>query len=155
MTPHTSHSHGASLAFIGHVSIDQVENLHGTRTQPGGGALYAALAAKTLNVPSALVSAIGKDFAYRDCFQGLDTSGVKTLNIPTTRFHIRYNDHWDANYLKASASAGARIAAQQGVSVSHRGIVAGHDGVQRPGWRWFRPGYELPVPGSEVQGQRA
>jgi sugar/nucleoside kinase (ribokinase family) len=113
MSPRTSHSHGASLTFIGHISIDKVENLHGTRIQPGGGALYAALAAKTLNVRSVLVSAIGKDFAYRDCFQGLDTAGIKTLSMPTTRFHIRYNENWDANYLKASASAGARIAPSQ------------------------------------------
>ena len=36
------------LMFIGHISIDQVEIPHGVKVQPGGAALYAAMAAKTL-----------------------------------------------------------------------------------------------------------
>jgi 2-dehydro-3-deoxygluconokinase len=113
MSLRTPSSHNACLTFVGHISIDTVENMHGTRTQPGGGALYAAIAAKTLNVPTALVSAIGKDFTYHDCFQGLDASGIRTLNMPTTRFHIQYNKNWDDTYLKASSGAGARITPSQ------------------------------------------
>lgn len=113
MPSRTSNPDGAGLTFVGHISIDKVENMHGTRTQPGGGALYAAIAAKTLNVRSALVSAIGKDFAHRDCFQGLDASGIRTLNMPTTRFHIRYDENWEATYLEATSNAGARIAPSQ------------------------------------------
>lgn len=97
------------ILFIGHVSTDKVENVNGTRTQPGGAALYAAIAAKTLNTRPAVVSAIGKDFPFKESFLGLDSTSVKTLNMPTARFHIRYNRKWEANYLQVNIGAGSKI----------------------------------------------
>ena len=97
------------LTFVGHVSIDEIENIHGTKTQPGGGALYSAIAAKTQNVAVALVSAVGKDYPFRSCFSGIEATFVRTMNMGTARFHIRYNKDWEATYIKASVGAGARI----------------------------------------------
>ena len=98
-----------SILFVGHISTDKVENINGTRTQPGGAALYAAIAAKALNARPALVSAIGKDFPFTECFSGLDSISVRTLNMPTTRFHIRYNRKWEADYLQINIGAGVKI----------------------------------------------
>lgn len=100
---------GPDLTFVGHVSIDEIENIRGTKTQPGGGALYSAIAAKTQNVAVALVSAVGKDYPFRFCFSGFESTCVRTLNMATTRFHIRYNKDWEASYVKTSVGAGARI----------------------------------------------
>jgi sugar/nucleoside kinase (ribokinase family) len=97
------------LTFVGHVSIDEIENVNGTRSQPGGGALYSAIAAKTQNVAVALVSAVGRDYPFRACFSGIEATCIRTLNMATTRFHIRYNKDWEASYVKASTGAGARI----------------------------------------------
>ncbi len=109
----TTHTLRSDLTFIGHISIDKVENMNGTKTQPGGGALYAAIAAKALNAKTAIVSAIGKDFSFADCFEGLDSTYVKKLNIPTTKYHIRYNDDWEADYLEVEPGAGARTSPSQ------------------------------------------
>jgi len=97
------------LLFVGHVSLDNVENPNGSKIQPGGGALYSAIAAKALNVNTALVSAIGKDFKNTQCFNGIHSSYVKTYNLPTTKFHIRYNKNWEASYIKTISGAGAKI----------------------------------------------
>jgi sugar/nucleoside kinase (ribokinase family) len=100
---------GPDLTFVGHVSIDEIENVNGTKTQPGGGALYSAIAARTQNVAVALVSAVGKDYPFRACFSGIESTFVRTMNVGTARFHIRYNKDWEATYTKASIGAGARI----------------------------------------------
>ncbi len=102
-----------TLTFIGHVSIDKIENVRGVRTQVGGGALYAAIAANALNVKTALVSAIGNDFPPTKGLEYLDVKHVRRLNTPTTRFHIRYSRSWEANYVEAREGAGARIRASQ------------------------------------------
>ena len=69
-----------TLVFAGHISIDKVVNVHGSRIQPGGGALYSAIAAKTLNCNIALISAIGKDYAFTEWFDSLDSLYIKTYN---------------------------------------------------------------------------
>lgn len=97
--------------FIGHVSMDQVENQHGVKIQAGGAALYAAIAAKTLLKDVALVSAIGKDYKFVDTLRLLGSDYVKTFNMPSTRFNIRYNELWEAEYLEATFGVGSRIAA--------------------------------------------
>jgi sugar/nucleoside kinase (ribokinase family) len=97
--------------FVGHVSIDHVQNLRGTRVQAGGAALYAAMAAKTLTKNIALVSAIGKDYEFPDSLRLLNHDHVKRFNVPSTRFNIRYNKLEEAEYLKAMHGAGSRIRA--------------------------------------------
>jgi len=97
--------------FVGHVSIDQIENPHGVRVQPGGAALYAAMAAKTLLKGIALVSAVGKDCKFNDVLRIFDSKHVKTFSTPSSAFSIKYNERGEAQYLKANIGAGSKIAA--------------------------------------------
>lgn len=96
------------LVFIGHVSVDKIENVNGIRVQPGGAALYAAIAARTLSKNVSLVSAIGRDYPFQDVLKHLDHSWVKMYNMLSTRFHIRYNEKWVANYVKIKWGANPR-----------------------------------------------
>ena len=99
--------------FVGHISVDKVENVNGTRTQPGGAALYAAMAARTLFPNVALISATGKDNKYFDVLNLLPYKDVKIYDAPSTRFHIRYDRHWEAHYLRADHGAGSRITSRR------------------------------------------
>ncbi|MCD6529750.1 carbohydrate kinase family protein [Candidatus Bathyarchaeota archaeon] len=97
------------IAFVGHVSMDKIENVNGVREQPGGAALYAAVAAKTLIRDVSLVAVVGRDFKYREVLKLFDLSHVKFYNMPSTRFHIRYNSRWEAEYVKFDYGAGSRL----------------------------------------------
>jgi len=97
------------MVFVGHISVDKVENVNGTRTQPGGAALYAAMAARTLFPNVALISATGKDFGFFDVLELLPQRDVKIYDAPSTRFHIRYDRRWEAHYLRADHGKVARI----------------------------------------------
>jgi len=97
--------------FVGRVSIDQVENPKGVRVQPGGAALYAAMAAKSLLKSVTLVSAVGKDYKFTDVFSLFDSKHIKTFNIPSSTFNIRYDQRGEAQYLKAAVGAGSKIGA--------------------------------------------
>lgn len=99
--------------FVGHISVDKVENVNGARTQPGGAALYAAMAARTLFPNVALISATGKDNKYLDVLNLLPYKDVKIYDAPSTRFHIRYDRRWEAHYLKADHGAGSRITSRR------------------------------------------
>ena len=57
------------LVFVGHVSVDKIENINGTKVQPGGSALYAVMAAQTLLQNVTLISAIGKDYHFPDALK--------------------------------------------------------------------------------------
>lgn len=95
--------------FVGHISVDKVENVNGTRVQPGGAALYAAMAARTLSPNVTLISATGKDYNFLDVLDLLPYKDVKIYDAPSTRFHIRYDRRWEAHYLRADHGAGSRI----------------------------------------------
>ena len=101
------------LVFVGHISVDKVENVNGTRTQPGGAALYAAMAARTLFPNVALISATGKDNRYLDVLNLLPYKDVKIYDAPSTKFHIKYDRRWEAHYLKADHGAGSRITSRR------------------------------------------
>jgi len=98
-----------TLMFIGHVSVDHVETVNGVNTQPGGAALHAAVAAKTLIDDVLLVSVIGEDYPYREFLRFFPAHYVKVSKMPSTRFKIRYDERWEAKYLEAFYGAGARI----------------------------------------------
>ena len=100
---------GRALIFVGHVSMDVVETPRGSNFQPGGGALYAALAARTIYRNVRLATAVGRDYEFNDVLKALPMSGIKRFDMPSTRFHIRYDENWNAHYLKAQLGAGARI----------------------------------------------
>ncbi|MCD6325083.1 carbohydrate kinase family protein [Candidatus Bathyarchaeota archaeon] len=98
-----------TLTFIGHVSIDHVETVNGANTQPGGAALHAAIAAKTLIDDVLLVSVIGEDYPYKDVLSFFPRGYIKSSKLPSTRFRIRYDEKWEAKYLEADYGAGTRI----------------------------------------------
>jgi sugar/nucleoside kinase (ribokinase family) len=95
--------------FVGHISVDKIENVNGTQTQPGGAALYAAIAARTLFSNVVLISAAGKDYDFFNILELLPHRDVKIFDIPSTRFHIKYDKRWKAHYLKTEHGAGSRI----------------------------------------------
>lgn len=99
--------------FVGHISVDKIENVNGAQTQPGGASLYAAMAARTLFPNVALISATGKDYNFIDILDLIPYKDVKILDMPSTRFHIKYDRRWEAHYLKAEDGAGSRITSQQ------------------------------------------
>ena len=112
------------LVFVGHISVDKVENVNGTRVQPGGAALYAAMAARTLSPNVTLISATGKDNQFLDVLNLLPYKDIKIYDEPTTRFHIRYDRRWEAHYLKAEHGAGSKITSRAIASkwLRHRSI---------------------------------
>jgi ribokinase len=95
--------------FIGNVSIDRIENVNGVRVQPGGAALYAAIAAKTLFPDVHLISRIGRDYKFIDVLDLFNSENVKMYNMPSTSFNIKYNERWEAKFLKVDYGAGSRI----------------------------------------------
>lgn len=101
-----------SLLFVGNVSVDRIENANGVRIQPGGAALYAAIAARTLFPDVHLISRIGRDYKFIDILDLFNSKHVKMYNMPSTSFHIKYNERWEAKYLKVDHGAGARITSQ-------------------------------------------
>jgi len=98
-----------SLFFIGHVSVDTVENVHGRHIQPGGAALHAAVAARTLVGDVKLASVVGKDYQFMDILSFFPQRYLKISSLPSTRFRIRYDERWDAHYIEAEYGAGKRI----------------------------------------------
>ena len=99
--------------FVGHISVDKVENANGTNNQPGGAALYAAMAARTLSQNVTLISATGKDNQFLSFLNLIPYRDVKTYDAPSTKFHIRYDSRWEAHYLKAEHGAGSRITSRR------------------------------------------
>ncbi|MCX8204791.1 MAG: carbohydrate kinase family protein [Candidatus Nezhaarchaeota archaeon] len=98
-------------AFIGHVSVDKVVNPRGERVQPGGAALYAAMASKALGCNPLLVTAIGYDYYFKELlFANFPSQGIKVVRLPSTRFEIVYDESWRARYAKVEIGAGSRIA---------------------------------------------
>ena len=95
--------------FIGHVSVDKIENINGVNIQPGGAALHAAVAAKTLTDDVRLASAISKDYPFMDVLDLFPRRYLKLSKLPPTRFGIRYDRRWEAHYLEAEHGAGSRI----------------------------------------------
>jgi len=98
-----------SIYFIGHVSVDRVENVNGVRVQPGGAALYAAVAAKTLFSNVRLVSAVSRDYEFMEFLEPFLSRHVRFFRMSPTRFHIKYNEKWEAHYLKAEHGVGSKI----------------------------------------------
>jgi len=101
------------LVFVGHISVDKVENVNGTRVQPGGAALYAAMAARTLSQNVTLISATGKDNQFLNILNLLPYKDVIIYDAPSTRFHIKYDRRWEAHYLRADHGAGSRITSRR------------------------------------------
>ncbi|MEM2960301.1 MAG: carbohydrate kinase family protein [Candidatus Bathyarchaeia archaeon] len=97
------------IFFVGHVSVDRVQNINGFNEQPGGAALYAAVAAKTLLENVYLISVVGKDYPFLDVLDIFPRRFLKISKAPSTRFSIKYNEFWEAKYLEAKYGSGLSI----------------------------------------------
>lgn len=97
------------IFFVGHVSIDKVQNVNGSNVQPGGAALYAAMAAKTLLNDVYLISVVGRDYPFLDVLDVFPRRFLKISKAPSTRFIIKYNELWEAEYLEAKYGSGLKI----------------------------------------------
>ena len=97
------------IFFIGHVSVDEIQNVNGRNVQPGGAALYAAVAARTLLENVYLVSVIGRDYPFSNVLNVFPRRYLRISKAPSTRFSIKYNEVWEAKYLEAKYGAGLSI----------------------------------------------
>jgi len=97
------------VSFIGHVSVDRVENINGVSVQPGGAALHAAVAARTLVDNVRLFSVIGRDYPFMDVLSSFPRQLLRISGMCSTRFSIRYDKGWEARYLEADHGAGLKI----------------------------------------------
>jgi sugar/nucleoside kinase (ribokinase family) len=71
------------------------------------------MAARTLFPKVALISATGKDYDFLDVLNMLPYKDVKIFDMPSTRFHIKYDRHWEAHYLNTDHGAGSRITSRR------------------------------------------
>ncbi len=97
------------IFFVGHVSVDKVQNINGSNVQPGGAALYAAIAARTLLENVYLISVIGRDYPFLDVLDIFPRRFLKISKAPSTKFSIKYNELWEAEYLEAKYGSGLKI----------------------------------------------
>jgi len=84
------------LYVIGHLTIDEIIRGGRFSRRIGGTAYYSCLSAKLLGWNCKLISKVGRDFP-EDYLKhlnsiGLDISGVKFSDFPTTSFILRYDD---------------------------------------------------------------
>lgn len=71
------------------------------------------MAARTLSSNVILISATGKDNQFLDVLNLLPYKDVKIYDAPSTKFHIKYDGRWEANYIKADQGAGSRITSRR------------------------------------------
>jgi len=98
-----------SITFLGHVSVDTVQNVNGSNVQPGGAALHAAAAARTLVEDVVLASVVGRDYRFIDDVKSFVKRKVTVASAPSTKFSIRYDERWEAHYLQEEYGAGKKI----------------------------------------------
>jgi sugar/nucleoside kinase (ribokinase family) len=99
-----------TFLFIGHISLDDIRNVWGQHTQLGGAALYAAMGARLLSENVRIISAVGKDFSETNfLYSKFPGSVIKKVNMPSTRFKIKYDEKYRANYDEFKLGAGANI----------------------------------------------
>jgi ribokinase len=67
------------------------------------------MAARTLFPNVTLISSRGKDFQFNDVLNLLPHMDIKESDTDCTKFHIRYDDRWEAHYIKAEHGAGSTI----------------------------------------------
>jgi sugar/nucleoside kinase (ribokinase family) len=84
------------LYVIGHLTIDEIMRGGRLIRRIGGTAYYSCISAKLLGWNCKLISKVGRDFP-EDYLKhlnsiGLDISGVKFSDFPTTSFILRYDD---------------------------------------------------------------
>jgi len=108
-----------SILVAGHLSMDTVHTPERRRSQPGGAALYAALAARVLNEKVRLISAVGRDYGYKRLLgELLPSSQMRMVRSDSTRFEIFYDERWNAEYRVAATGAGRFLRAGDIISAA-------------------------------------
>jgi len=110
-----------SILVAGYASIDVVTNSVGSRKQPGGAAVYAAIAARIFNGGVKLATTIGEDYEYKGLLRGMfPSTHILEVKADSTRFDILYDKGWNANYRVANFGA-ARLLRSDHVVRAARG----------------------------------
>lgn len=102
----------------GHTSVDVVTAPTGKRVQPGGAALYAAIAARIFNNDVRLATAIGTDYEYRELLKQFPNSSITVANTKSCRFEIEYDGMWRATYNKSEFMAARFLKASEVVTAA-------------------------------------
>jgi len=106
--------------------MDTITNMVGSRKQPGGAAVYAAVAARIFNDDVKLATAIGSDYEYKSILKEIfPSSNIFEAKSNSTKFEIQYDEGWNANYKVASFGAARLLKAYQVVK-SARGCSYVH-----------------------------
>jgi len=106
------------ILVAGHASVDHVFTPNGSRVQPGGAAIYAAMAAKVFCDEVGLVTAVGGDFEYMDLLREFGLPNVVVTKANSSRFEIHYDDKWVSRYRISSFGAARYLRATRVVSAA-------------------------------------
>lgn len=120
------------IAFVGHTSTDRIVNIRGTRVQPGGAALYAAMGARTIHDDISIITAIGIDYPFRSVLDGFKNSLIKRVAGRGTEFRITYDRDWNAKYREVSIGPGSHITTKDVVAAISMGARAVHLAPMNP-----------------------
>ncbi|HFC49243.1 MAG TPA: hypothetical protein ENJ59_00770 [Thermofilum sp.] len=89
--------------FIGHISVDMVTRGGEMRKAMGGTVVYGSVAATKHGYRSSIISKVGRDFPDEYLIYlsrlGIDISGIKVSNKPTTKFKLVYENSERKLYL--------------------------------------------------------
>jgi len=108
-----------SILVAGNASVDEVANRVGSRKQPGGAAVYAAVAARIFSDEVKLATAIGGDYEYKGLLRGMfPSSSIFEVKANSTRFEIRYDGGWNADYRAVNFGAARLLRADQVVKAA-------------------------------------
>jgi len=108
-----------SILVAGNASVDEVTNRVGSRKQPGGAAVYAAVAARIFSDEVKLATAIGGDYEYEGLLRGMfPSSSIFEVNANSTRFEIRYDGGWNADYRAVNFGAARLLRADKVVKAA-------------------------------------
>ncbi len=102
----------------GHTSVDVVTAPTGKNVQPGGAALYAAIAARIFNNDVRLATSIGTDYEYHELLKQFPNSTIVMANTKSCRFEIEYDDRWSATYNKSEYMAARFLKADRVVTAA-------------------------------------
>jgi sugar/nucleoside kinase (ribokinase family) len=111
--------------------VDRIKNIRGTRVQPGGAALYAAMGAKTVCREVGILTAVGDNYPFMDLF-GDFSATVKKVKGKNTEFIITYDKDWNAAYRSVSIGPGSKITARDTLSLVNGGVKVVHLAPMNP-----------------------
>ena len=119
------------IVFVGHTSLDHIKNVNGSRVQPGGAALYAAMGAKTVCKEVGILTAIGENYPFMDLFDDF-SAVIKKVKGKNTEFLISYDKDWNATYKSVSIGPGSKITTKDAISLIDGNVKVVHLAPMNP-----------------------